>query len=64
MIDLMMALLAPTSGRVLIDEEDIHDPLYPERLVAWRAAIAHVPQNIYLADILSPKILLSEFLVI
>ena len=50
MIDLLMALLAPTAGKVLIDEEDIHDPLHPERLVAWRAAIAHVPQNIYLAD--------------
>jgi ATP-binding cassette subfamily B protein len=29
---------------------DLHDPAHPERLVAWRAAIAHVPQSIYLAD--------------
>ena len=30
--------------------ENIHDPRYPELLLAWRASIAHVPQSIYLAD--------------
>ncbi len=49
-VDLLMGLLVPTHGRVLVDGEDIHDPNYPERLLAWRAAIAHVPQSIYLAD--------------
>ena len=43
-------MLKPTFGRLLVDGEDLHDPLFPERLVAWRKAIAHVPQTIYLAD--------------
>ena len=49
-VDLLMGLLKPTFGRLLVDGEDLHDPLFPERLVAWRKAIAHVPQTIYLAD--------------
>lgn len=49
-IDLIMGLLAPRSGCVQIDGENLHDPRHPERIAAWRAAIAHVPQSIYLAD--------------
>ncbi|QNJ30595.1 ABC transporter type 1/ ATPase component [Synechococcus sp. PROS-9-1] len=49
-VDLLMGLLVPTSGKVLVDGADLHDPEHPERLLAWRASIAHVPQNIYLAD--------------
>jgi ATP-binding cassette subfamily B protein len=49
-VDLLMGLLAPSAGRVLVDGMDLHDPAHPERLVAWRATIAHVPQSIYLAD--------------
>ncbi|WP_242036147.1 ABC transporter ATP-binding protein [Cyanobium sp. FACHB-13342] len=49
-VDLLMGLLEPTCGRVLVDGADLHDPAHPERLAAWRAAIAHVPQSIYLAD--------------
>jgi len=49
-VDLLMGLLAPTAGRVLVDGMDLHDPAHPARLAAWRAAIAHVPQTIYLAD--------------
>lgn len=49
-LDLLMGLLEPSAGRVLVDGLDIHDPAHPERLAAWRAAIAHVPQSIYLAD--------------
>jgi ATP-binding cassette, subfamily B, bacterial PglK len=49
-VDLLMGLLAPSAGRVLVDGADLHDPAHPERLAAWRAAIAHVPQSIYLAD--------------
>lgn len=50
MVDLLMGLLAPTVGRVLVDGVDLYDRLHPERLLAWRAAIAHVPQSIYLID--------------
>lgn len=49
-VNLLMGLLAPSAGRMLVDGQDLYDPEYPERLVAWRAAIAHVPQNIFLAD--------------
>ena len=49
-VDILMGLLPPTQGRVLVDGSDLHDTAHPERLVAWRAAITHVPQNIYLAD--------------
>jgi ATP-binding cassette subfamily B protein len=49
-VDILMGLLEPTSGQLLVDGENLHDPEHPERLVAWRASIAHVPQSIYLAD--------------
>jgi len=50
LVDLLMGLLVPSSGLVLVDGQDIHDPSHPERLLDWRASIAHVPQSIYLAD--------------
>ncbi|QNI52866.1 ABC transporter type 1/ ATPase component [Synechococcus sp. BIOS-E4-1] len=49
-LDLLMGLLEPTAGNIFVDGEDVHDLEHPERLMAWRAAIAHVPQSIYLAD--------------
>jgi len=49
-LDLLMGLLLPTAGRILVDGDDLHDPEHPNRLSAWRATIAHVPQTIYLAD--------------
>ena len=45
-----MGLLPPTGGRLLVDGFDLHDPAYAEFLAGWRAAVAHVPQSIYLAD--------------
>jgi len=50
LVDLLMGLLEPTGGRILVDEADLHDLQHPGRLAAWRSAIAHVPQSIYLAD--------------
>jgi ATP-binding cassette subfamily B protein len=50
LVDLMMGLLEPTSGKILVDDKDIYDRNHPEHLNAWRASIAHVPQAIYLAD--------------
>lgn len=49
-LDLLMGLLQPTAGRILVDGQDLHDVELPERLMAWRSTIAHVPQTIYLAD--------------
>jgi ABC-type multidrug transport system fused ATPase/permease subunit len=50
LVDLLMGLMVPTGGRLLVDELDLHDPAHAERLTGWRAAVAHVPQCIYLAD--------------
>lgn len=50
LVDLLMGLLVPTSGMLMVDGVDLHDPFHPERILAWRASIAHVPQSIYLAD--------------
>jgi ATP-binding cassette subfamily B protein len=49
-VDLLMGLLEPSSGKITVDGGSIHSHKEPERLLAWRAAIAHVPQMIYLAD--------------
>lgn len=45
-LDLLMGLLRPTQGEILVDDK----PLTGNRLSAWQQSIAHVPQNIYLAD--------------
>jgi ABC-type multidrug transport system fused ATPase/permease subunit len=50
LVDLLMGLLVPSGGQLLVDGLDLHDPAHAERLVGWRAAVAHVPQSIYLAD--------------
>lgn len=49
-LDLLMGLLEPTDGRILVDGCDLHDQAHPERLRAWQASIAHVPQTIFLTD--------------
>jgi ABC-type multidrug transport system fused ATPase/permease subunit len=45
-LDLLMGLLEPTQGRILVDGR----PINREALRAWQRTIAHVPQNIFLAD--------------
>ncbi len=45
-LDLLMGLLIPTEGEILIDDS----PINGNRLRAWQRTIAHVPQNIFLAD--------------
>jgi ABC-type multidrug transport system fused ATPase/permease subunit len=50
LVDVLMGLLVPSGGRLLVDGKDLHDPAHAERLAGWRAAVAHVPQSIYLAD--------------
>jgi len=46
LIDLLLGLHRPTSGRVLIDGQ----PLTPELIPSWRATIGYVPQEIFLID--------------
>lgn len=46
LIDIIMALLPPTEGTLVIDNETITS----ENQRAWQQHIAHVPQSIFLAD--------------
>lgn len=45
-LDLLMTLLHPTQGRILVDGRPV-DNQYRR---AWQRTIAHVPQDIYMAD--------------
>jgi ABC-type multidrug transport system fused ATPase/permease subunit len=46
LLDVVMALLEPTEGRLLVDGL----PVTEGNRRAWQVRIAHVPQSIYLAD--------------
>lgn len=46
LMDLVLGLLTPSSGRILIDGVELTDA----NRSAWQSQIAHVPQSIYLAD--------------
>jgi len=50
LMDVLMGLLQPTSGVIQVDGADLHDPSDAYTLAGWQAAVAHVPQSIYLAD--------------
>lgn len=50
MVDILMGLLSPSSGRLIVDDIVVNDPQFPGRLASWQSFIAHVPQNIFLAD--------------
>jgi ATP-binding cassette subfamily C protein len=45
LVDLMLGLFAPTSGRILVDGRDLQDDV-----AAWQRNIGYVPQDIYLMD--------------
>ena len=46
LIDLLLGLHRPTSGRLLIDGQ----PLTPELIPSWQVTIGYVPQEIFLID--------------
>ena len=46
LIDIVMGLLSPSSGRLLIDDR----PITERETRSWQAHLSHVPQTIYLAD--------------
>lgn len=46
LVDILMGLLAPTTGQLLIDDVVVN----PAEIDSWKAQIAHVPQNIFLTD--------------
>lgn len=45
LIDIVLGVLRPTSGRVLVDGEDIFS-----NIGAWQRDIGYIPQSIYLVD--------------
>ena len=47
LIDILMGLLPPVEGAVCIDGT----PVFPDHTRGWQAHLAHVPQDIFLADI-------------
>lgn len=46
LLDIIMGLLYPTSGVIKVDDSEIN----LQNFRAWQSQIAHVPQNIFLAD--------------
>ncbi len=47
LLDLVLGLLPPTKGSIYVDNE----PMMGVLLQKWQRSIAHVPQDIYLADV-------------
>jgi len=45
LVDILLGLLKPTTGRIFCDNEDIR-----ENIRGWQANLAYVPQDIYLID--------------
>jgi len=45
-VDLLLALISPTNGKILIDGVCLSKAHYS----AWQSCIAHVPQSVYLLD--------------
>ena len=45
MVDLILGLLKPTTGKVMVDGNSIHD-----NLPGWLGNIGYVPQSIFLMD--------------
>jgi ABC-type multidrug transport system fused ATPase/permease subunit len=45
LVDLILGLLVPSSGRILVDGRNLHD-----NLAAWQRNIGYVPQTVYLID--------------
>jgi ABC-type multidrug transport system fused ATPase/permease subunit len=45
LVDLILGLLVPSSGKILVDGRDLHD-----NLAGWQRNIGYVPQVVYLID--------------
>ena len=50
LVDLLIGLLSPTKGEIMINGKNINKPANQIYLAKWRSSIAHIPQNIFLAD--------------
>ena len=47
LIDILMGLIKPTSGKLFVDKNEICEKLNPRLIAKWRILIGHVPQNIF-----------------
>ncbi len=47
LVDILIGLLAPSSGRVNVDDVDVSEPLLR---AGWQRHVAYVPQSIFLLD--------------
>jgi ABC-type multidrug transport system fused ATPase/permease subunit len=45
LVDLMLGLFIPTSGRIVVDGRNLHD-----NLAGWQRNIGYLPQSVYLMD--------------
>lgn len=50
LVDLILGLLVPDSGRILVDGRNLHDNLAGGNLAGWQRSIGYVPQSVYLLD--------------
>ena len=48
LVDILMGLIEPTLGNIEVDNFELYNN--DDLLLQWRSLIAHVPQNIFLAD--------------
>lgn len=46
LIDILMGLLTPTSGKLFVDNQELN----PSNVKEWQKQLAHVPQSIFLLD--------------
>jgi ATP-binding cassette, subfamily B, bacterial PglK len=45
LVDLILGLLVPSSGRILVDGRDLHD-----NVAGWQRNIGYLPQSVYMID--------------
>jgi len=50
LFDILMGLLAPSSGHMLLDQDSLKFDNSDGSLSSWQSIISHVPQHIYLTD--------------
>ena len=50
LVDIIMGLLVPSSGHILIDNNDLYIDNGTNQLSSWRSNISHVPQSIFMSD--------------
>ena len=50
LINILLGMLKPSSGKLLIDDQDIYSVDYPADLSQWQKKISYVPQSIFLSN--------------